>query len=68
MLTEYQDVFAYEATKMPGLVPGFMCHEMNIKEGFKPVKQKLRNQGPKRNEVAPAKVKKFLEAGFIEEC
>ena len=53
---------------MPGLVPGFMCHEMNIKEGFKPVKQKLRNQGPKRNEVAPAKVKKFLEAGFIEEC
>ncbi|XP_048496365.1 uncharacterized protein LOC125495631 [Beta vulgaris subsp. vulgaris] len=68
VLTEYQDVFAYEATEMPGLDPKIMCHELNIKEGFRPIKQKLRHQGPGRNAVAAAEVKKLLEAGFIQEC
>ncbi|KMT06189.1 hypothetical protein BVRB_7g162600 [Beta vulgaris subsp. vulgaris] len=68
VLTEYQDVFAYEATEMPGLDPKIMCHELNIKEGFRPIKQKLRHQGPERNAEAAAEVKKLLEVGFIEEC
>ncbi|XP_010694054.2 uncharacterized protein LOC104906923 [Beta vulgaris subsp. vulgaris] len=68
VLREYQDLFAYEASEMSGLDPKIMCHELNIKEGYKPVKQKLRHQGPKRCKAAAVEVKKLLEAGFIEEC
>ena len=68
VLREYQDVFAYEASEMPGLDPKIMCHEHNIKEGYKPVKQTLRHQGPERCKAAVVEVKKLLEAGFIEEC
>ena len=53
---------------MPGLDPKVMCHELNIKEGFKSVKQKLKHQGPERNAGATTEVKKLLEACFIEEC
>lgn len=54
--------------KRPKLYPKIMCHEFNIKEGFKPIKQKLRHQGPERNAAAAVEVKELLEAGFIEEC
>lgn len=37
VLTEYQDVFAYEATEMPELDPKIICHELNIKEVFRPI-------------------------------
>ncbi|XP_048492978.1 uncharacterized protein LOC125493558 [Beta vulgaris subsp. vulgaris] len=59
-------VFAYEASEMPGLDPKIMWHELNIKEGFKRVKQKLRHQGPERSATAAVEVK-LLEAGFIKE-
>ena len=44
VIKEFQDVFTYEASEMPGLDPKIMCHELNIKEGFKPIKQKLRHR------------------------
>ncbi|XP_057250789.1 uncharacterized protein LOC130591477 [Beta vulgaris subsp. vulgaris] len=53
---------------MQGLNPNFASHELNIKEGFRPIKQKLRHQGPERNAAAAEEVKKLLEAGIIEEC
>lgn len=53
---------------MPELDPIIMCHEFNIKEGFRPIKQKLRHQGLERNTAATTEVKKLLEAGFIQEC
>lgn len=59
VLNEYKDVFAYEASKMPELDPKFMSHELNIKERFKPIKQKLRHQGPERNTAAAAEVNKI---------
>lgn len=45
-LREFQDVFAYTANEMPGIDPSVMAHELNIREGHKPVKQKLE---PSRN-------------------
>ncbi|XP_057247193.1 uncharacterized protein LOC130589711 [Beta vulgaris subsp. vulgaris] len=48
--------------------PRLCSTELNIKEGFLPIKQKLRHQGPERNAAAAEEVKKLLEAGIIEEC
>lgn len=67
LLTKYKDVFAYEISIMPKLDPKIMCHELNIKEGFRPIRQNLRHQDPERNVAAAAKVEKLLEASFIGE-
>ena len=67
-LQDYKDVFAYSTSDMQGLDPNLASHELNIKEGFCPIKQKLRHQVPERNAKAAAEVKKLLEAGIIEEC
>ena len=53
---------------MKGLDPDFASHELNIKEDFHPIKQKLRHQGLERNAAAAEEVKKLLEASIIEEC
>ncbi|XP_057545947.1 uncharacterized protein LOC130824940 [Amaranthus tricolor] len=44
------------------------CHKLDIKPGYKPVKQKLRHQGKERTEAAKEEVEKLLKAGFIKEC
>lgn len=44
-----EDVFAYSASGMQGLDASFACHELNIKEGFQPIKQKRRHLGHERN-------------------
>ena len=45
-----------------------MCHKLDIKPGYKPVKQKLRHQGKERIEAAKEEVEKLLKARFIREC
>ena len=60
ILMVYKDVFTYEATYMLELDPNFMCHELNIKEGYRLVRQKLRHKGRERNTAAAAEVKKLL--------
>ncbi|XP_021733078.1 uncharacterized protein LOC110699873 [Chenopodium quinoa] len=68
VLREYKDIFAFTADEMSGIDPEVMTHELNIKEGYKPVKQKLRHAGSERNKAPATEVKKLLEAGFIREC
>ena len=53
---------------MPGIPPSVMCHKLDIKPGYKPVKQKLRHQGKERIEAAKEEVEKLLKAGFFREC
>ena len=53
---------------MPGIPPSVMCHKLDIKLGYKLVKQKLRHQGKERIEAAKEEVEKLLKAGFIQEC
>ncbi|XP_057540741.1 uncharacterized protein LOC130818595 [Amaranthus tricolor] len=67
-LTEFRDVFAFSTEEMPGIPTSVMCHKLDIKPGYKPVKQKLRHQGKERIEAAREEVEKFLRAGFIKEC
>ena len=44
-----------------------MCHKLDIKRNYKPVKQKLRHEGREGIEVAK-EVGKLLKAKFIREC
>ena len=61
-------MIAYEATDMPGLDPKVMCHELNIKEGFRPIKQKLRHQGLESNATTTAEDKKIARDRLQREC
>ncbi|XP_057517940.1 uncharacterized protein LOC130798860 [Amaranthus tricolor] len=67
-LTEFRDIFAFSTEEMPGIPTNVMCHKLDIKPGYKPVKQKLRHQGKERIEAAREEVEKLLRAGFIKEC
>ncbi|XP_057543365.1 uncharacterized protein LOC130821594 [Amaranthus tricolor] len=67
-LTEFRDIFAISTEEMPGIPTNVMCHKLDIKPGYKPVKQKLRHQGKERIEAAREEVEKLLRAGFIKEC
>ena len=53
---------------MPGIDPQLLVHQLNIREGYRSIKQKLRHQGAKRSVAANEEVKKLLAAGFIREC
>ena len=44
-IAEFRDVFAFSTDEIPGIPTSVMCHKLNIKPGYKPVKQKLRHQG-----------------------
>ena len=53
---------------MPKIPPNIMYHKLDIKSGYKLVKQKLQHQGKERIEAAEEEVDKLLKAGFIREC
>ena len=38
----FRDIFAFSMEEMPGIPMNVMCHRLDIKPGYKPVKQKLR--------------------------
>ena len=67
-IAEFRDTFAFSVDKMPGISPSVMCHKLDIKLRYKPIKQKLRHQGKERIEAAKEEVEKLLKAGVIGEC
>lgn len=67
-IAEFRDIFVYSVEETPGIPPNIMCHKLDIKPYYKPVKQKLRHQGKERIEVAREEVNKLLKARFIKEC
>ena len=67
-VAEFRDIFAFFKEEMPGIPTSVTCHKLDIKPGYKLVKQKLRHQGKERIEAAKEEVEKLLKAGFIREC
>ena len=67
-IAEFRDIFAFSTEEMFGITPSVMCHKLDIKLGYKPVKQKLRHQGKERIEAAKEEEENLLKAGFIREC
>ena len=53
---------------MPEIAAEVASHHLDIKPGYKPVKQKLRHRGVERARAAKEEVDRLLKAGFIREC
>jgi len=52
---------------MPGVSREVIEHSLNVKEGAKPIKQRLRRFAPDRKEAIKEEITKLLAAGFIRE-
>ena len=52
---------------MPCVPREVIEHSLNIKEGAKPIKQRLRRFAPDRKEAIKEEITKLLAAGFIKE-
>ena len=66
LLREYSDVFAWSYQDMPGLDIDIVVHRLPLKEECAPIKQKLRKVKPEMLLKTKEKVKKQLDAGFLE--
>ena len=64
-ISEFPDIFAFNVAEMPGIPKKVVCHKLDIRPGYKPIKQKLRHQGKERVEAAKAKVQKLLKANYF---
>jgi hypothetical protein len=60
-------VFAWEPSQMPGIPREVIEHHLKINPDAKPVSQKPRRQSVERQDFIRKKVRKLLDAGFIEE-
>ena len=64
-LHENQDVFAWLVKDLQGVSQDLSQHNLNVAEGAKPRKQKLRKISAERVEAAKAEVQRLLDAGII---
>ena len=67
LLRQYEDVFAFEPSEMPGIGPDVMQHRLKVDPSHKPVIQKRRHLEAKWSAAVAAELKKQLEASFIRE-
>ncbi|KAK8517059.1 hypothetical protein V6N13_092337 [Hibiscus sabdariffa] len=65
LLFEFKDVFAWSYQDMPGLNTDMVVHKLPIKEGCKPVQQKLRRMRPDVLLKIKEEIKKQFDAGFL---
>ena len=62
-----QDIFTWKPSDMPGVYREVIEHTLNVKEGAKPVKQRLRTFVQDRKEAIRDELTKLLAANFIKE-
>ena len=51
---------------MLGLDPSFFLHNLPLKKGAKPIKQKPRKMHPSKALLVKREIKKYLQVGFIK--
>ncbi|GKB72000.1 reverse transcriptase domain-containing protein [Tanacetum coccineum] len=67
LLKKNLDIFAWQPSDMTGVPRSVAEHQLNIQEGYSPVRQKKRGQAPKRSKAIQAEVQKLVEAGIMRE-
>ncbi|KAL0411555.1 UNVERIFIED_CONTAM: hypothetical protein Slati_3745200 [Sesamum latifolium] len=60
-------IFAWTPQDLEGIDPKVITHCLNIDPIIKPVKQKKRHFGPKKDKIIQAEVDKLIATGHIEE-
>ncbi|XP_073152363.1 uncharacterized protein [Henckelia pumila] len=66
-LKKNKDVFAWSVSELTGVSAEIMVHRLNTLAGVRPIKQKKRHFGPKKDKVIKKEVDEVLEAGHIRE-
>lgn len=64
-LRSNHDVFAWRAEDLVGIPAKKALHRLNVNPKTRPMKQKKRTFGPKRNKLIKEEVDKLLSAGHI---
>nr|GEW51711.1 reverse transcriptase domain-containing protein [Tanacetum cinerariifolium] len=67
LLKEKLDIFAWHPSDMMGVPQSVAEHQLNIREGYTPVRQKKRGQALKRVRTIQVEVQKLVEAGIMRE-
>ncbi|GJY03151.1 hypothetical protein Tco_0361303 [Tanacetum coccineum] len=67
LLKENLDIFAWQPLDMTGVPRSVAEHQLNIREGYSPVRQKKKGQAPERAKAIQAEVQKLVEAGIMRE-
>ena len=65
MLREYVDLFSWSYRDMSGLDTNIVVHKLPLKEGYSPVRQKLRRTRPDMSNKIREEVLKQFDAGFL---
>jgi len=60
LLQQYQDVFAFGPSEMPGIATDDMQHRLNVDSSHKPVIKKRRHLGTERTAATAVEVKKVV--------
>jgi len=61
------DMFAWSPSDMPGIPREVAEHSLEIRDGSKPVKQRLRRFDEEKRKIIGEEIQKLLTAGFIKE-
>ncbi|KAL0416905.1 UNVERIFIED_CONTAM: hypothetical protein Slati_3522400 [Sesamum latifolium] len=62
-----QEVFEWEEGGTTGIDEKVIQHELHVKKGARPVKQRKRNFGRERNQVIYEEIHRLLKLGYIRE-
>ena len=66
-LWDNKDIFAWKPADMSGVPRELVEHRIDINEGSKPVKQRLRRFSPDKKVAIKKEIAKLMVAGFITE-
>ena len=67
LLHEFANVFTWSHADMPGVLLELIEHRLSVRDSFRPIRQRLRQFHPVRQEVIKQEVDRLLEASFIRE-
>ena len=67
LLKKNLDVFAWQPSDMTGVPRSIAEHNLKIREGYPPIRQKKRGQAPERAKAIQTEVQKLVEAGIMRE-
>ncbi|GKF43378.1 hypothetical protein Tco_0129930, partial [Tanacetum coccineum] len=67
LLGQNLDIFTWKPADMTGVPRHAAEHRLNVREGFSPIRQKMRGQAPERNKAIQEEVEKLVDAGIMKE-
>nr|GEX75014.1 hypothetical protein [Tanacetum cinerariifolium] len=67
LLKKNLDIFAWQPSDMTGVPRLVAKHQLNIREGYLPVRQKKRGQASERAKAIQVEIQKLVEAGIMRE-